>query len=103
MGRLGEALSLSGISEAGGEALEISNLFVRWGAFGGDGMEFVGVEAQIAGPGDRMDGCRAKAFFGEDSQQQPVCDFSVGEDSAFSQSSAGATDSACEEGLGAEV
>ena len=45
----------------------------------------------------------ARSFFGAACEQQPVRDFSVGEDCPLGESSVGAADSLCEEGLGTDV
>jgi hypothetical protein len=103
MERVGEAISLFGISKAAWAVFEVSDLFAWRGIISGDGVAFIGVEAQSARSGDGLDGGGAEVFIGANRQQQPVCDFPVGEDSPLGESSSGSADSACEAGLGTHV
>ena len=103
MGRVGQAIPLPWLSQAGGQAPEVSDLFVPRKTDSGDWMEFVSMETEVARSGDWMEEGAAGAALGAGGQQQPVCDFSLGEDPPFGKPPVEPAGSASQRGLEAQV
>lgn len=103
LGRVGQAIPLPWLSQAGRQASEVPGLFMPGRTASGDRVEFLGMEIEVAGSGDWVEEYGAGAPLGASSQQQPVCNFPRGENSPFGESLVEPADSTRQRGLADQV
>lgn len=103
VGRVGQATPLPWFSQAGRQAPKVPGLFMPRRTDSCDWVELISMEIEVARSGDWVEEGGEGAPLRSSGQQQPVCDFPLGEDSPFSESLIESADSTRQRGLEEQV